>query len=452
MIDTPNQQDAARWRSSLPPLTGRFDDDIEVLTSCCGQAERWITSMPARPARDGEQQRTFELLQQGARRVRDRFVNLHADAIYDQLTAGRSLRLRLDELVEAAAREFTGLVPTQTQLDRERDHQQADKDGHEIDQGIFFRGLLRSPSVGEHLIESMLMPSTRAGQLRKQFRHTGHLDLGAVDIERRDGAAWLTINNQHCLNAEDDRLVNDLETAIDLALLDDEVVVGVLRGGVMTHPRYRGRRVFSAGINLADLRDGKISFVNFLLRREFSCLNKIAIGTLHAAEVDRFPYRTVEKPWIAAVDSFAIGGGMQLLLVFDRVLAAQDAFFSLPAAQEGIVPGAANLRLSRLTGPRLARRIILGGQSIRATDPEALLVCDEVVPADQLDAALARAVAEYRQPAVAANRRMLGIAEETTDQFRSYMAEFSYAQAVRLYSEDVIAKVDRHWSRPDGPQ
>src|SRR6185437_17013373 len=81
-------------------------------------------------------------------------------------------------------------------------------------------------------------------------------------------------------NAEDECLVNDLEVAVDLALLDQSIAVGVLRGGIMTHPRYAGRRVFSAGINLKKLRKGEISFIGFLMRREFGFISKIIHGLI----------------------------------------------------------------------------------------------------------------------------------------------------------------------------
>jgi thioesterase DpgC len=148
------------------------------------------------------------------------------------------------------------------------------------------------------------------------------------------------------------------------------------------------------------------------------------------------------------VDGFAIGGGMQLLLVFDHVLAASDAYFSLPAAQEGIVPGAANFRLPRCVGPRLSRQIILAGRRIWATESAAQSLVDEVVEPADMEEAVERALDRLQSPAVVANRRMLNIAEESPDEFRRYMAEFAAQQALRLYSEDVIGKVSRF--RPSG--
>jgi (3,5-dihydroxyphenyl)acetyl-CoA 1,2-dioxygenase len=218
--------------------------------------------------------------------------------------------------------------------------------------------------------------------------------------------------------------------------------VGLLRGGEMSHPRYRGQRVFSAGINLKELHAGGISLVDFLLRRELGYIHKLVRGIL-VEDGPHWQFPTAAKPWVAAVDGFAIGGGMQLLLVFDHVLAASDAYFSLPAAQEGIVPGAANFRLTRCAGPRLSRQVILEGRRIRASDPAATVLVDEVIAPAELAEAIERSLDRLQSPAVVANRRMLNVAEEPLDEFRRYMAEFAVQQALRLYSEDVVAKVGR---------
>jgi thioesterase DpgC len=150
---------------------------------------------------------------------------------------------------------------------------------------------------------------------------------------------------------------------------------------------------------------------------------------------------------VAAVDTFAIGGGCQLLLVFDHVLAASDAYLSLPAAQEGIVPGAANLRLGRVAGARLARQVILGGRQIKATDPDARLLVDEIVPPGDMDVAVEQALTRFSGDAVAANRRMINVAEEPLDGLREYLAEFALEQALRIHAEDVVDKVGRFAGR-----
>jgi (3,5-dihydroxyphenyl)acetyl-CoA 1,2-dioxygenase len=434
------------WFQASPFLTGTAEADAQELARYVQAGEALLDSMGSRPGRSREQTRHAQNIHEACRTLRRRFMALHAEWLYSVLTNGFTLRKGLSELAFDAAEYCPGLVPTLARIAQERTRPQSDKEGYEIDQGIFFHALLRSQKIGVHLIESALQPAARSLELIKSFRSNARVELGSVLVERRGCAAHLTVNNNYCLNAEDDRLVDDMETAVDLALLDDEVRVGVLRGGIMTHPRYAGRRVFSAGINLKALRAGQISFVDFLLRRELGYINKIVRGLLLDNETSGFcngraTMRTLEKPWIAGVDSFAIGGGAQLLLVFDRVIAAADSYFSLPAAQEGIVPGFSNLRLSRFLGSRKARQVILCGRKIGAHEPDALLLFDEVVNSSELDAAIERNVQQLGLPAVTANRHMLNLAEEPLEMFLQYAAEFALIQAERLYSQDVLDNV-----------
>ncbi|MEW1865029.1 enoyl-CoA hydratase/isomerase family protein [Streptomyces sp. NBC_00669] len=416
-----------------------------TVTAAAAEADRVLAGLPSPAGRGPAAREAADAAKDTARAARSRFLDAHVDAVYAHLTDGLTRALRLDELVEAAAAAFPGLVPTPERMAEERARPQADKEGHEIDQGILLRAVLRSPVAGPHLLDAMLRPTARATLLLPEFRRTGVLRTESVHLERRDGVARLTLCRDDRLNAEDGRQVDDMETAVDLALLDPAIRVGLVRGGEMAHPRYRGRRIFCAGINLKSLSSGGISLVDFLLRRELGYLRKLAHG-IQAGDLGgtgTWHTRHAAKPWLAAVDGFAIGGGMQMLLVFDHVIAASDAYFSLPAAKEGIVPGAANFRLTRFAGPRLARQVILGGRRVRAAEPAARLLVDEVVEPEEMDAAIERGLDRLDGEAVLANRRMLHLAEEPEDGFRAYMAEFALQQALRIYGEDVIGKVGR---------
>lgn len=411
-----------------------------------------LAALPEPTRRSPAERRAAVAAKDEARSARCAFLDVHVDAVYDELTAARTRHLRVAELAEAAAHAFPGLVPTPEALAVERANAQARKEGHEIDQGIFFSRVLRSDASGRHLLDSMLRPTPRALELLPRFTETGAAELESVRIERRDGVARLTLCRDDCLNAEDERQVDDMETAVDLVLLDPDCEVGLVRGGVMSHPRHRDRRIFSAGINLKALHAGGISLTGFLLRRELGYIHKLVRGVI--VDDAGFPgntalwhSRTVEKPWLAAVDGFAIGGGCQLLLVFDRVVAAADAYFSLPAAQEGIIPGAANLRLGRGGGARFSRRLVLEGRRVWASEPDARYLADEVVDPARLDEAVERGLEQLRGQAVLANRRMLNMAEQPPDELRRYMAEFALQQALRLYSDDVIGKVGRFSAR-----
>ncbi|MFC5156771.1 (3,5-dihydroxyphenyl)acetyl-CoA 1,2-dioxygenase DpgC [Streptomyces amakusaensis] len=421
---------------------GGLDAAVDALASVAARGDERLASLPEPVERDPGQRETAARAKLAVRQARHAFLREHVDAVYDDLTEGGAVRLRLRELVDAAGARFPGLLPGAEPMAAESKRIQAHKEGLEIDQGLFLREVLGSVSAGTHLMESMLRPTERALRLLPEFRRTGSIVLPSVRLERTGAAAELTLCRDDCLNAEDDQQVDDVETAVDLALLDPAVRVGAFRGGPMSHPRYAGRRVFSAGINLKRLHAGEISFVDFLMRREMGYINKLVRGIAVPHDASwRSP--TIEKPWLAGVDTFAIGGGAQLLLVFDRVIAGADAFFSLPAAQEGIVPGASNFRLGRAIGSRRSRQIVLWGRKVWASEPDGGLLFDEVVDPAELDAAMLKGMDRLDNTAVVTNRRMLNLAEEPPDSFRAYMAEFALQQALRIYSEDVLGKVGR---------
>ena len=172
------------------------------------------------------------------------------------------------------------------------------------------------------------------------------------------------------------------------------------------HPKYKDRRVFGAGINLTHLYHGRIPFL-WYLERDLGYVNKLYRGLALPDEPppDEFGGQTIEKPWIAAVESFAIGGHCQILLAVDYVLAEQNAFMTLPARKEGIIPGAANMRLPRAVGDRIARQAIQYERRLECDSPEGRLICDEIVPAGGMDAAIERVMTGLPAPAWSARRR-----------------------------------------------
>lgn len=438
---------ALHWAAGAGAIlagNGGLAADAQALQRHAEQGEQLLAELPPKPQRNAGQQATANAIHAALRSVRTRFLQRHADAVYRALTDDHTKRVRLPQLAYGAATAFPGLVPTEAQIASERTCLQDAKEAREIDQGIFFSAILGSPASGMHLLDTMLRPGERAPALLAQFQRDGQLRLDTLHIERRGATAHVTVHNEHCLNSEDEQLIADMETAVDLVLLDDATRVCVLRGSAMTHPKYAGRRVFSAGINLKQLHQGRISYVDFLLQREMGYISKILRGIrVDGGDGGDGLCRTLEKPWIAAVDTFAIGGGAQLLLVFDHVIGSADSFFSLPAAQEGIVPGVGNLRLGRAVGARIARQIILSGRRIWAKEEDGRLLFDEVVEPGQMEATIEARAAALDSPAVIVNRRMLALAEEPPELFRTYMAQFALEQAERLYSEDVLAKVRR---------
>ncbi len=281
-----------------------------------------------------------------------------------------------------------------------------------------------------------------------RLQRDGRVELATATIQRQGRATVVEMRNPRFLNAEDDGMLDDFEIAVDLAIMDDATQVAVLRGGHVAHPKYAGRRIFCAGINLTHLYHGRIPFLWFA-RRDLGPVNKIFRGLATPGIAAEDPSAaTREKPWIAAVDGFAIGGGCQLLLVMDYVLAARDAYLTLPARKEGIIPGAANLRLPRFTGDRIARQLICNGRGLDCDSPEGRLICDEIAAPEAMDAALARVVEDLTASGAVSligNRRALRVGAEPLDTFREYMAVYLREQALCLFSPQLIANLEQHW-------
>ena len=356
--------------------------------------------------------------------------------------------MRVEELVFRAAQRYPGLVPTREEIAEERTHPQSEKRGLEIDQGRFLSRLLAHERAGRHLMAAMLLPRRESLDRLADFRASGRADLGLAVVERRGRLGQVELRNPRFLNAEDDGATAALEIGVDLVLLDPDIEVGVLRGALAEHPKYAGRRVFNAGINLTHLYHGRISFVDFMMAREMGLLGKLYRGLWSGDDGEPGLEDTLEKPWIAAVETFAIGGGCQLLLVMDRVLAERGSYFSLPARKEGIIPGVSPRRLTRFVGDRLARQAVMFERSFDPDSPEGRLLCDDVIDPGGMDAAIERDAAQLTSAgtvSVAANRKAIRLGEETLDDVRLYLAVYAREQARCMYSPALIGNLERNW-------
>ncbi|HEX7206237.1 MAG TPA: enoyl-CoA hydratase/isomerase family protein [Xanthobacteraceae bacterium] len=383
------------------------------------------------------------------REAKEAFFRRHAVAMYDAVTENCTLPLRVSEVVYDAAERFPTLLPTRKQIDAERAlKKQIAKEGLEIDQGVFIAHVLADERCGMHLVHAMLRPKREAEELLPEFRRTGRVAIGDTTVERKDNVGTVTHGNRAFLNAEDDGAMAAMETAVDLVLLDDRIQVGVLRGGLLQHPKYQGKRIFNAGINLTHLYYGQISFIEFIMERELGLLNKIYRGHSNPDRRSDQLEDVVEKPWLAVVDSFAIGGGCQLLGVMDRVIAEPGAYFNLPASKEGFIPGSANLRLPRLTGIQQARHGIFFEKKFYAGTPEGTLICDEVVEAADMDAAIERNTKQMIAAgftSTVSNRKALRVGQEPWDVYRRYMAVYSRQQAFCFYDQALISNLEHSW-------
>ncbi len=439
----------AVWMKTLLRFGRNFKRDAAAAAKYWRAGSDFLSKLPGKPKRTREQQLAADLILSNCRRARERFLENHVDTVYRKLTKNLSNFVRIDELAYDAGKLVPGLTPTHKQVEAENPLMQSEKDGVEIDQGIFLAQVLARPDTGAHLCHAMLRPKMEAIVRLPEFIKNGVVDFGPARVERRGRSAVVTVNNPRYLNAEDEFTIYDTETAADIAILDPISQVCVLRGDVVEHPKYAGRKIFSAGINLTHLYRGKIPYL-WYIRRDMGVVNKMLRGlAMGSASPDEVYGGTHEKPWIAGLDVFAIGGGCQYLLVMDYVVAGSDAYMTLPARKEGIIPGAANLRLTRFVGARIARQAIMMGRRLDCDTPEGRMICDKIVPPGDMEQALDRVVEDFTGSGVvsaAGNRRAFRVGEEPLDDFRRYMAVYCREQAYCHFSPALIANLEKHWN------
>ena len=452
----------AAWAAALPDPRGPLDAAAAALSQFLAAGQALSSRLPDRAHRSAEEQAARDVLVTAMDGARDGFLRVHADALYDALTGGYTRSLRLAELLTAAAARVPGLVPAAADLAAERGRPLPDKEGIEFAQGLLVGHLLARPRAGRHLIGAMLRPVPEAIDRLGEFRAAGTVDLGPVQVTRHGRAGLLELRNPRHLNAEDDVTLGPTECAVDLILLDPDIDIGVFRGGAVDHPRYPGVRVFGSGLNLTHLYHGRLSFL-FYLERDLGYVHKIYRGIVPpdaeltvlaeglTGQPGTNPEGTLEKLWIAAVQRFAVGGACQLLHVMDHVIATRGSRLFLPARNEGIIPGASNLRLPRFVGDRAARQAILSGREWVAGEPDAALLCDEVVEPVGIDRAVDARIDALTSSGLvnaAANRCTLRAGQEPLDVFREYMAAFSVEQARCHLSPALVRNLELHWNAP----
>ncbi len=437
------------WRAAEPRASGDLARDRLTFSEFWLRSRQIIEVLPPKSKRDEAQTLAAEELHRVARQSRERFLRHHVDAVYGELTRNLSVFVRVERLVRSAADAFPGLVPSTEQIASEAGTLQGHKEGLEIDQGIFLAQVLGHERTGRHLVHAMLLPREESAEHLRRFQRDSVLDVGAARLERHGTSVHLIASNPRFLNAEDQTTIDNMELAVDVAILDNASNIAVLRGTPVEHPKYQGRRLLGSGINLTHLYQGKIPFVWFI-QRELGFVHKFLRGV---ASPEIFPDdvhgTATEKAWVAAVEGFAIGGHCQILLTMDFVIAASDAFMTLPARKEGIIPGVSNLRLPRFTGDRIARQAIQYERRLDCDSPEGRLICDEIAPPQEMDAAIDRVVSRLSSSGAVgaiANRRAFRVGEEPIDLFREYMAVYAREQAYCHFSPALIANLEQYWN------
>ncbi len=185
----------------------------------------------------------------------------------------------------------------------------------------------------------------------------------SILFEKVEQTALITVNRPAVLNALDMEALAALDQAFARAVADDEIRVVIVTGA--------GSKAFVAGGDISDLN----------ARRGLSHYLELA-ERLHTV------FRRIElcdKPTIAAVNGFALGGGTELMLCTDIRLAARSASFGLPEINLGLFPGAGgSQRLLRQISPAKAKELMFTGARINAEEAERLGLVNRIVPDEAL--------------------------------------------------------------------
>ncbi|MDH6108570.1 dehydration protein DpgD [Kitasatospora sp. MAP12-15] len=263
-------------------------------------------------------------------------------------------------------------------------------------------------------------------------------DLTRIRYEKRDRVARVTLDRPDRLNAMDLRMHEELACVWDDFEADDEVWLAVLTGA--------GDRAFSAGQDLKELAARIAEGTN--TPSTFGSRGKPGWPRL----TERFD---LAKPVIARVNGHAFGGGFELALACDVVVAADTATFALPEAKLGLIAGAGGVfRLARQAPYRVALGHLITGRPMTADRAYELGLVNEVVPAADLDACVDAWVADILRCSPLAVRAIKEAAASaaTTPLEQAFRTRYPWEER-RMHSEDAlegprafVEKRTPHWN------
>lgn len=210
-------------------------------------------------------------------------------------------------------------------------------------------------------------------------------------VEQRGRVGWITLNRPEALNALNSTVADEVAAAAVAFDADDSVGAIVVTGS---------ERAFAAGADIKQME---------------------GMSTSEMLSTDHFgawsDFAAVRTPVIAAVSGYALGGGCELAMMCDIILAADTATFGQPEITLGVIPGMGGTqRLIRAVGYYKAAELILSGRLIKADEAERIGLVSRVVPASDLLAeatALAEAIASKSLPSLYAAKATLDAAMET---------------------------------------
>lgn len=199
------------------------------------------------------------------------------------------------------------------------------------------------------------------------------MDPSTVIYECSSRIAWITFNRPEVMNAINQEMNGEIVSACRRAEEDANVCVVIFKGA--------GEKAFSSGMDLKERAQG--APVSVVERRQVKTAPQPNTPTKAVA--------AITKPTIAAINGYAVGGGLELALACDLRIAVEDAKLGLTEVRHGILPGAGGTqRLARAVGVGKALEICLLGQLIDGKEASRIGLVNQVVPREDLIAAAER--------------------------------------------------------------
>ncbi|MBS3757150.1 MAG: enoyl-CoA hydratase/isomerase family protein [Desulfobacterales bacterium] len=184
------------------------------------------------------------------------------------------------------------------------------------------------------------------------------MSYNTIIFEEAEGIATITINRPKSLNALNTEVFGELTPLLEDISKNEGIRVLIITGA--------GEKAFVAGADISELAE-----LNALQGKYFSKTGHDCMGKLQELPI----------PVIAAVNGFALGGGLELALACDFIYASENAKFGLPEITLGLIPGfGGTQRLVRIVGRNIAKEMIFTGKTISAEEARGLGVVNKVIP------------------------------------------------------------------------
>ncbi len=216
-------------------------------------------------------------------------------------------------------------------------------------------------------------------------------DYATILVETRDKVGLITLNRPEALNALNATILGELVSALQDFDADPEIGAMVVAGG---------EKAFAAGADIKEMADASV--VDMLLRGNIDIFDQIL---------------AVKKPIIGAVSGWCLGGGNELAMSFDMIVASERARFGQPEINLGVIPGAGGTqRLTKAVGKVIAMEMVLNNRHLTAEEALHFGLVNKVVPVEEfVDAAvkLAAQIAERAPLAVRLGKEAVNRAFET---------------------------------------